>query len=107
MNLLWLVPATSHLSPYLYPILFIAAAGTALLFLMSIAVYLRRRTTPFLLISIAIGLLVLRSIIGFGTVRGVVPMNAHHMIEHGFDFLIAALILVAIYLSGSETVEAY
>ncbi|MEF8807440.1 DUF7471 family protein [Natronomonas sp.] len=93
--------ASTTLSPTVYPFVIVAAAGTTLLFVLSLAVYWRRQSTPFLLVALAIGLLVVRSVVGFGTVAGVVPMNAHHIIAHGIDFLIAAFVLLAAYLSRS------
>ncbi|WP_336135494.1 DUF7471 family protein [Natronomonas amylolytica] len=95
------VGASTTLSPAVYPVVVVAAAGTTLLFVLSVAVYWRRRSTPFFLVALAIGLLVVRSVVGFGTVAGVVPMNAHHVIAHGIDFLIAALVLFAAYLNRS------
>ena len=98
--------ASTTLSPVVYPVLVVAAAGTTALFVLSMAVYWRRRSRPFLLVTLAIGMLVVRSIVGFGTALGLVPMNLHHVLEHGLDFLIAALVLLAAYLSrtnGPET----
>lgn len=95
------VGASTTLSPTVYPFVIVAAAGTTLLFVLSLAVYWRRQSTPFLLVALAIGMLVVRSVVGFGTVAGVVPMNAHHIIAHGIDFLIAAFVLLAAYLSRS------
>jgi heme A synthase len=57
----------------------------------------RRQTDQYRLISAAVGVLVLRSLIGAGTVLGAVPMPVHHFVEHSFDFLIAAMILYAVY----------
>lgn len=94
--------ASTTLSPAVYPVIIVAAAGTTVLFVLSIAVYWRRRSVPFLLVTLAIGLLVIRSIVGFGTVAGQVPMNAHHIIAHGIDFLIATLVLFAAYLTRSD-----
>jgi len=53
----------------------------------------RHQTDQYRLISAAVGVLVLRSLIGAGTVLGAVPMPVHHFVEHSFDFLIAAMIL--------------
>ncbi|MFP4625305.1 MAG: DUF7471 family protein [Natronomonas sp.] len=94
---------TSELSPVVYPVLVVATAGTTTLFVLSLVVYWRRLSAPFLLVTVAIGLLVVRSVVGFGTVVGLVPMTVHHVLEHGFDFLIAALVLVAAYLSRSKS----
>lgn len=95
------VAQSTGLSPVVYPILAVATAGTATLFVLSLVVYWRRQSAPFLFVTVAIGLLVVRSVVGFGTVAGLVPMTVHHLLEHGFDFLIAALVLLAAYVTRS------
>ena len=90
-------------SPILLTILLLAGLGTAILFLLGVIAYLRRRSLPYLLITLALGALVVRTIVGFGTVFGHIPMGVHHLVEHGLDFLIAILLLAAIYRSGSTS----
>lgn len=80
-------------------VILLAGVGTGLLFVASVVACLRRRSTRYVLITIAMGALFARSLVGFGTVSGVVPMTYHHVIEHSLDFLIAALVLYAVYLS--------
>lgn len=81
-------------------VLGLATLGTATLFLIGLAGYRRRRTRVYLLVTVALGLLLTRSIIGFGTALGMVPMPAHHLVEHGSDFAVATLVLYALYRSG-------
>ncbi|WP_254864113.1 DUF7471 family protein [Halovivax gelatinilyticus] len=98
------MPASWHdpeLTPLLLVVIALAAVGTTVLFLAAVVAYRRRRTARYALLSIVLGLLVTRSVVGLGTVFGVVPMTVHHLIEHGFDFLIAALLLWAVYRGGS------
>ena len=90
----WLSPTAA---PVLIGIILLAAFGTAILFLVGLAGYHRRRTVRHGVVAIVLGLLVGRSLVGLGTVFGVVPMVAHHIIEHGFDLLIAALLLYVVY----------
>jgi ABC-type cobalamin transport system permease subunit len=93
----WVDP---QLAPALVVVIVLAAVGTAVLFLASLVAYSRRRTSRYLLIAVALGLLVGRSMVGLGTVFGLVPMTIHHLVEHGFDFLIAVVVLYAVYRSG-------
>ena len=86
----------------LLSIICLAGIGTTVLFLISVIAYRRRRTPQYLLIMAALCALVLQSFVGAGTVFGFVPMIAHHLIEHTLDFLIAALILYAVYRSGPD-----
>lgn len=80
-------------------VILLAGLGTGLLFLASLLAYWQRRSTEYLLITAAVGMLFLRTLGGFGTVMGEVPMVVHHLMEHSFDFLIAALVLYAVYRS--------
>lgn len=75
----------------------LATLGTAVLFLVAAAGALRRRNTTYLLLTVAIGLLVVRSVVGLGTVFGAVPMPVHHLAGHGVDLSIAVLVLAAVF----------
>lgn len=90
----------SRYSPLLLLVVFLAGLGTTTLFLVGVIAYRKRPTRRYLLITIVLGLLVVRTVVGFGTILGVVPMTAHHLVEHGFDFLIATLVLYAVYRTG-------
>ena len=81
-------------------VLSLAGIGTGILFSASVVAYRRRRSRRYALITVAVGALFFRSIIGLGTVLGVVPMVVHHLLAHGLDFAIAALVLSAVYRSG-------
>jgi len=74
----------------------LATLGTLALFGVAAAGAARRRTTPYLLLTVAIGLLVARSLLGLGTAMGAVPMPVHHLAGHGVDLAIALLVLGAI-----------
>lgn len=87
-------------SVLLLAVLSLAWIGTGLLFFGSLIAYRRRRTRKYALVTAAVGALVVRSVVGVGTVLGVVPMPVHHLVAHGLDFTIAALILSAIYRSS-------
>ena len=89
-------------SVLLFAVLSLAGAGTGILFALGVVTYRRRRTRIYALITVAIGALFLRSVFGLGTVLGMVPMPVHHLVSHGLDFFIAALILYAVYESGSN-----
>ena len=92
-----LVPLTVQGSPVLLAVIACAGIGTGALFLVSLVAYRRRQTSQYRLISAAVGVLVLRSLVGAGTVLGIVPMPVHHFVEHSLDFLIAATVLYAVY----------
>jgi hypothetical protein len=81
-------------------VLSLAGIGTGVLFSASIVAYRRRRSRRYALITVAVGALFFRSVVGLGTVLGIVPMTIHHLLAHGLDFAIAALVLSAVYRSG-------
>ncbi|MFB6151155.1 MAG: hypothetical protein ABEJ40_05050 [Haloarculaceae archaeon] len=78
-------------------LLALAMLGTLALFLVAFTAARQRRSRSYVLLTVAIGLLVVRSVVGVGTVLGRVPMPAHHLIGAGVDLLIALLVLGAIY----------
>ncbi|GAB6879036.1 hypothetical protein JCM17823_13100 [Halorubrum gandharaense] len=84
----------------------VAGLGTGILFAVSLVAYQRRRSRQFLLVSVAVGALFARSLVGAATVLGVVPMPAHHFLEHTLDFLIAALVLYAVYAHAPGALPA-
>ncbi|WP_331235864.1 DUF7471 family protein [Natronorarus salvus] len=93
-------PATLH-SPALLSVLGLAALGTTAVFVLGLVAYRRRPTRPYLLVTLALGMLVARTVVGLATVFGYVSMPAHHVVEHGLDFLIAVSVLCAVYTAGS------
>lgn len=86
---------------FLLAVIALAALGTAVLFGLSLMVLNRRREPTYLMVSLALGALVFRSVVGYGTVAGVVPMVYHHLLEHALDFLVAVLVLAAVYVRSS------
>ncbi len=90
-------------SVLLLGVILLAGVGTGSLLVVSSLAYARRRSRRYLLVTLAVGLLVLRSVVGIGTVIGYTPMVVHHLIEHTSDFLIAALILYAVVRSRPTT----
>jgi len=93
-------------SPFLLGVVVLAGVGTGVLFAVSLLTYRQRRSTRYLLITAAVGALFLRSIVGAGTVMGYTPMVVHHLVEHTFDFLIAALVLYAALRTGPPDLES-
>lgn len=83
-------------SLFLLGVVLLAGIGTGVLFAVSLLAYRQRRSTRYLIVTLAVGALFLRSVVGAGTVMGYTPMVVHHLVEHTFDFLIAALVLYAV-----------
>jgi hypothetical protein len=92
-------------SPVLMGVIVVTALGTGTLFAISLLAFVRRSTTRYLLVALAIGALFFRTVVGFGTVLGIVPMPLHHFTEHSLDFLIAALVLYTVLRNRSSRLD--
>lgn len=97
IGLLQLSLDTVEGSTALLAVLLAATAGTGILFACSVVAYARRRGRRYLFISVAVGALWVRSLVGIGTVLGHVSMPIHHLVEHSLDLFIAILILYVVY----------
>lgn len=89
----------------LLSVIALAGVGTGLLFAISVLAYRQRGSMRYLLVMVAVGALFWRTIVGFGTVLGVVPMPVHHLTEHSLDFLIAAIVLYALLREKPSQLE--
>lgn len=85
--------------PLLGIILIFSLLASAPLAVFGLLAYRRRRTRPYLLVAIAFVLFLLKSVLGGVSIIGGWSTGTHHLIEHGFDFLIASFFLGAVYLS--------
>lgn len=97
INLLHIHHGEVEGSVLLLSVVLVASLGTGLLFVVSYVAFRRRQNKQYLIISLAVGALFSRSIVGAGTVLGYTPMTVHHLVEHSLDFLIAAMVLYAVY----------
>ena len=57
----------------------------------------QRRSRSYLLIFLALSVLLVRTAIAALTVGGVLPEASHHVLEHGLDFIMSGLVIVAVY----------
>ncbi|GAB7020019.1 DUF7471 family protein [Halostagnicola bangensis] len=87
-------------------LLAISAIGALIVFALAATAFRRRRSLPYLLITAALGALVLRPIVGAGTVLGHVPMGLHHTIEHLLDVVIAGFLIAAVLSVGTLETES-
>ena len=95
-----LIPSAMWLSPrlasLLIGVLLVSSLGTGLLFAVSAVVYSRRPTRRYLLVTVAIGALFARCLVGLATIVGVLSMTTHHLLGHGLDFVVAGVLLYMI-----------
>ena len=91
-------PSAVEGSVTLLGLILAAVLATGVLFVVSLVAYRRRQTVQYLLVSLAIAGLVVRSVVGTGTVLGVIPMPIHHLVSHSLDVFIASVVLYAVYV---------
>ncbi|WP_435359785.1 DUF7471 family protein [Haloarchaeobius sp. DFWS5] len=89
--------ASATVDPLLLGVLAVAALGSALLLGLGLAAYLRRRSRPYMLIALALGTIAARSAVAWVTMLGAVEPTAHHLVEHGLDVVMAALVVGAVW----------
>lgn len=83
---------------YLLPfILAIAGLGAGLLVAVSSLAVFRRRSLPYVLVTLAIGTLLLRSFLGTVMLGGLVSGHSHHFLEHVLDVLVVGLLFTAVH----------
>lgn len=82
-------------------VLVLVLSGLASLGILALAVaaLIRRRSWSYLLVTLAIGMLGLRVTLGGLMLTGLIDLETHHLIEHGVDFLMAGLLLAAVYVA--------
>ncbi|WP_101297812.1 DUF7471 family protein [Halegenticoccus soli] len=83
--------------PSLVAAVALAGVGSVLLVALGATAYLRRRSRSYLLVALALATLLARSAVAVLTIGGIMPFEAHHFVEHGLDFVMAGLVLAAVY----------
>jgi hypothetical protein len=92
-------------SASLYVTLAVAAVGSVVLLGLAIAALVRRQSRPYLLIAAAIGAVFTRSAVGGLTMAGTLSTTEHHLLEHGLDVVLVALVIAAVYYARTTTPE--
>jgi len=90
----------------LLPTLGLAAVGSATLVALALVALDRRRTGPYLLVTLALGALLARAAVGWLTAADLMLQAPHHLAEHGLDALTAVLLLGAVVLARREVPDA-
>ena len=81
----------------LVAILTVAGLGSAVLVAVASAAFLRRRSWSYFLVTVALGALVVRTLLGAITIGGIISLETHHIIEHLLDALAVGLLFAAVY----------
>lgn len=78
-------------------ILLVAGLGSIPLVLVAGLAFFRRRSWSYFLVTLAIGALAFRTVLGAIMVTGFLTVEAHHLIEHLLDALVIGFLFAAIY----------
>lgn len=82
------------------PLVFgIGAVGGAVLFALGVIAYTQRRSFSYFLLTVAIGALLGRVLVGGLAFSGVMNESIHHLIEHGLDVVTLAAVIGAVYFA--------
>ncbi|MFC3479000.1 DUF7471 family protein [Halobacterium litoreum] len=79
----------------------LAGVAAALLTGAALAVFLRRRSRSHLLVALALGALLARTVVAGASLAGAVALDSHHLVEHSLDVVMAALVVAAVYYARS------
>jgi ABC-type sugar transport system permease subunit len=82
-------------------VLSLAGLVTAVLAGLGLAVFLRRRSKSYLLVALALLALFARTLVAAASIFGLVGDDAHHLLEHGLDTVMASLVVGAVYYARS------
>lgn len=106
----WVTPPILHAPPPAVDIpllvaIAVASAGAAVLLGLAFAAFLRRQSRPYLFVVMAIGTLLAQSVVAGLSVLGTLESNVHHLLEHGLDVALVALVIGAIYYARTVSQE--
>lgn len=80
----------------LYAVLALAGLGSILLVGTSMMALLRRRSLSYFLVTLALAMLVLRSLLGAVMVGDILSADVHHLLEHVLDVIVIGSLLTAV-----------
>lgn len=79
----------------------LSVVTSAALALIAVLAFRRRPSLSYLLVAAALVLFAVKALVGGLTVAGLLGFDAHYAVEHGLDFLMALLLIGAIYAARS------
>ncbi|MFB6096161.1 MAG: hypothetical protein ABEJ74_02080 [Haloferacaceae archaeon] len=91
----------SSLAPGYLAVVVAAGALTAVLAGLGLAAFARRRSRSYLLVALALLALFARTLVAVAAMAGLLDGGAHHLLEHGLDVAMAALVVGAVYYARS------
>lgn len=77
-------------------LLALAGLGSAGVMGLALAALVRRRSWPYLLVTLALVTLLARTGVAVASMWLLLPAGTHHLLEHALDVLMAALVIAAV-----------
>lgn len=77
----------------------LASVGSAVIIGLALVALVRRRSWPYLLVTLALATLLARTAVGVGSLWGWFSVATHHTVEHALDVAMAGLVIAAVYLA--------
>ena len=84
-------------------VLVIAGVSSVAIVGLGIAAFSRRRSRSYLLITLALATLLVRTLVGGLALEEMMSFRLHHLIEHGLDGVMAVLLLAAVYFARTTS----
>lgn len=78
-------------------VLVVALVGSGVLVVLAVTALFQRQSQPYILITLALVALLIRSFVGLFALYGYVPALPHHVFEHFMDAATVSLLVSAIY----------
>ncbi|WP_440763302.1 DUF7471 family protein [Natronorubrum sp. DTA7] len=94
-----IVDGISAVPPEYVIIVSLETVASIAILAVSLALFVRRRQTSYLLVTAAFSTLVVRSVLGLLTVFGLLAIDSHHVLEHGLDVLLVGLLFLAVIVA--------
>ncbi len=90
-------------SPALSIVLIVGGLGAALVAGLALAALARRRSIPYLLVALAVLAVLARALVGVLSLQGGLDPGIHHLVEHGLDVVMVALVVAAVVTARRAT----
>lgn len=85
--------------PAIVVVLALAGLGSAVVIGLALAALVRRQSWPYLLVTLALATLLVRTVVAATALVGGMEPVDHHTLEHGLDVAMAALVIAAVYVA--------
>lgn len=84
-----------------FAVLALAGVGSAVVLALALVALFRRRSSSYLLLTLAVSTLLVRTVVAVLSAVGFVAPDLHHLLEHGLDVAMAGLVVAAVYHARS------